>query len=44
MMSQTKFDSFISRRPKGEIYKGELDQASIPLKELLEMKKKRKDE
>jgi len=38
------FDSFITRRPKGEIYKGEIDQSTIPLKELIEMKKMKKEQ
>ena len=40
---KTTFDSFITRRPKGEIFKGELDQDPIPIKELLEQKKKKKE-
>lgn len=38
------FDSFISRRPKGEIYRGEVDSATIPVQELIKMKKRKKEQ
>ena len=42
-----KFDSFITRtKPKkmGDIYKGEVKRDEIPIKELLEMQAKRREE